>query len=526
MKKLFFLAFHSLTISIALAQGFTNPVISGFHPDPSVCRVGEDYYLVNSSNSYFPGIPIFHSKDLIHWEQIGHCLTRESQIPLGMANLSAGIWAPTIRYNKGTFYVISTNMDAGGHFIVTSKNPAGPWSEPIWIEKNGIDPSLFFDEDGKCYFTRNGDDDEGRKGIILYEINPSNGKKLSKTSLIHKGVFDPHVEGPHIYKTGDFYYLLMAEGGTHIGHMMTIARSKTLKGPYQNCPDNPILTHREKLFEHIQGVGHGDFVQDHKGSWWVVFLGFRNHWGFPAKHNLGRETFLAPVTWKNNWPVINGGNPIKEQMDIPTLPQVILEKKPIRDEFSEQKLNFTWNFIRDPSIEEWSLTDKKGWLTLKGTQVTLDSILSPAFIGRRQQHHWSRFSTMIDFAPISDNEESGLTIYASEKYHFDFFIRLVNDKRSLMIRRVVDDINYIAKTIMLEEGPVKIEIHSNPWAYEYFYSQGDKQVEKIFQTQSKLLTTEVAGGFVGNYYGLYATGNGKTSKTHAFFDWVEYGEFK
>ena len=241
MRNALFLIFISLcSVCKSSAQGYSNPVIPGFHPDPSVCKAGDDYYLVNSSFQYFPGVPLFHSKDLVHWEQIGNCLTRPSQLDLTNANSGSGIFAPTIRYNDGVFYMITTNVSGKGNFLVHTTDPRSEWSEPVWLEQGGIDPSLYF-EDGKCFMVSNPD------GYInLCEIDSMTGKQLSSSKRIWNGTGGRYAEGPHIYKKDGWYYLLISEGGTELGHKVTIARSRYIDGPYQGNPANPILTHAKE----------------------------------------------------------------------------------------------------------------------------------------------------------------------------------------------------------------------------------------------------------------------------------------
>ena len=303
-------------------QGYQNPVIPGFHPDPSVCRVGDDFYLVNSSFQYFPGVPLFHSKDMVNWEQIGHCLTRPSQLPLHDASAWGGIYAPTIRYNDGTFYMITTNVSDKGNFIVHTTDPRGEWSEPVWVEQGGIDPSLYF-EDGKCYLVSNPDN-----CIFLCQIDPMTGKQLTESKRIWTGTGGRYPEGPHIYKKDGWYYLLISEGGTEYGHKVTIARSRRIDGPYTGNPANPILTHINMNAQGspIQGTGHADLVEAPDGSWWMVCLAFRPQTG--THHLLGRETFLAPVRWdKGAWPVVNGDGTIALQMDVPTPAAAVFRRK-------------------------------------------------------------------------------------------------------------------------------------------------------------------------------------------------------
>ena len=247
------------------ARTFSNPILSGFYPDPSICRVGDDYYLVNSSFEYFPGVPIFHSKDLVHWRQIGYCLTRKSQVPLDRIQSSGGIYAPTLRYYDGTFYMVTTNVYGGGNFYVTAKNPAGLWSEPVWFHDGGIDPSLFFDDDGKVYYTRH--EGMGDGYIAQQFLNLETGRLEGPLKNIWRGTGGVWPEGPHLYKIRGKYFLMIAEGGTSYDHMVTIARSDSPFGPFESNPNNPILTHRNRTDHPIQALGHADFVETPDG-WW------------------------------------------------------------------------------------------------------------------------------------------------------------------------------------------------------------------------------------------------------------------
>lgn len=249
---------------------YQNPILPGFHPDPSICRVGDDFYLVTSSFEYFPGLPIYHSRDLVHWEQIGHCLTRDSQVHLvtGAPNC-LNIYAPTIRYHDGLFYVIVTNVtgDNHGNFIITAKDPAGEWSDPIALPFPGIDPSLFFDEDGKVYYL--GTDG----GIYLSEMDITTGAAIGETHRLWQGTAN-NPEGPHLYKIDGMYYLLLAQGGTELCHMAVLARSESILGPYEPCPHNPILTNIGRACP-SRRAGHADLVEDADGNWWAVCLGIR-----------------------------------------------------------------------------------------------------------------------------------------------------------------------------------------------------------------------------------------------------------
>ncbi|MDR2683049.1 MAG: glycoside hydrolase family 43 protein [Dysgonamonadaceae bacterium] len=501
------------------AQGFQNPVIPGFYPDPSVCRVGDDYYLVTSSFEYFPGIPVFHSKDLIHWEQIGHCLTRPSQLNLDKCNPSSGLWAATIRYHEGVFYMINTNTAGGGHFFVTAHDPAGEWSEPVWIDQKGIDPSLFWDDDGSAWLTTN-TNEGAHDAIILRKIDLKTGKLLTDPVLIWAGTGGWYPEGSHIYKKDGWYYLLIAEGGVRQAHSSTIARSKNLTGPYEGCPSNPILTHNRSLAERniIQGVGHGDFVEAPDGSWWMVFLGHRqqnNH--FP----LGRETFLAPVIWpKEGWPVINGGNPITSEMDGRTLPQQAGKEKPVRDDFANEKPGFEWNYLRTPVFENYSLSARKGFLTLTGAAVSLDDKDTPTFLGRRQQHFDFTATTQMEFSPAAANETAGLTVYMNNRYHYDLYLQKGN---KLVLRYKVGNIHHLEKEVKVNGTQLQLRVSGTPETYIFSFSDDQgKTFHPLGTIDTHLLSPLTAGGFTGVYIGMFASGNGKPSRSKACFDWFDY----
>jgi xylan 1,4-beta-xylosidase len=287
------------------------PVVSGLRPDPSVCRVGEDYYMVNSTFEYSPGVPIRHSRDLVNWRLMGHCLTRPSQLPLDKCRASGGIFAPTIRYHRGRFYMVTTNIGGGGNLIVHTDDPAGDWSEPVWLGLGGINPSLLF-EDDTCYFTSAGD------GMVIATIDPLTGEVIQGPVPFWRGNRGQYPEAQHLYKVKGRYYALLAERSAEYGHMVTVARGNTPRGPWEMNSKNPFLSHRS-MNSPIQATGHAELVQGHDGNWWMVFLGVRPVRCPPCYH-LGRQTFLAPVTWERGWPVVNDEQRVPLQSQSPTLP--------------------------------------------------------------------------------------------------------------------------------------------------------------------------------------------------------------
>ncbi|MED4080706.1 glycoside hydrolase family 43 protein [Halalkalibacterium halodurans] len=497
---------------------YNNPVIPGFYPDPSICRVGDDYYLVTSSFEYFPGVPIFHSKDLVHWRQIGHCLTTERQLPLAKAWSSGGIYAPTIRHHNGWFYMVTTNVSDIGNFFVRSEQPAGPWSDPIPVAQNGIDPSLLFDEDGRVYFQSARNGDEGN-GIYQCEIDISSGSMLTESRLIWKGTGGANPEAPHLYKINGYYYLMIAEGGTEYGHMVTIARSSDPYGPYEPCPSNPILSHRS-LNSSIHATGHADLVQAHDGSWWAVFLGIRPA-SYPYRHHLGRETFLAPVSWTTDgWPVIGHGGRIEPVMAAPQLPEVRWPLKANRDDFDDTTLGFDWTFLRNPAPESWSLHESPGNLVLRGNKVSLDDAGAPAFVGRRLCHMSCNIAALLDFEPVNDGEEAGLTVFMNERYHYDLAVKLKEGRKVIVYRRTVGSMR-TEYTQDCPEGAVTLKIEARPESFLFKVQQDQSNDLELGSGETHLLSTEVAGGFTGILIAMYAVCE-RGQSTPARFDWFDY----
>lgn len=501
------------------ATSFQNPVLPGFHPDPSVVRVGEDYYLVTSSFEYFPGIPIFHSRDLVHWRQIGHVLTRESQLPLGQAKSSQGVFAPTVRYHDGTFYVVSTNVGGAGSFYVTARDPAGEWSEPVYLVEDGftMDPSLFFDDDGKVYYTRHSGGERGGAGQAELDLVQ---RRLVKAPVqLWAGTGGVWPEGPHLYKRKGTYYLLLAEGGTSYEHAVTVARSTSPWGPFEASPHNPVLTHRDRRSEPIQATGHADLVEAADGRWWAVFLGIRPWDG--AHHHLGRETFLAPVEWTaDGWPLIRA--PILLEMPSAGLPATQpFRQPPARDPFDGPRLGLEWNFLRNPRAGDASLTARPGFLRLRGSAVTLDDVGSPAFVGRRQEHATVTVTARLDFAPTSDGQEAGLTLRANEANHYELALLQRRGARHLQLRTRVAGVTSVLRDELVAAGAIVLRIEATPPQYSFSYSMESGPALPLGSAPSLPLSTEAAGGFTGVYIGMYATAK-EPDPAPADFDWFEY----
>ncbi|NGM69819.1 glycoside hydrolase family 43 protein [Natronolimnobius sp. AArcel1] len=493
---------------------YENPVLPGFHPDPSICRVGSDYYLATSSFEYTPGIPLYHSENLVDWEPIGHCLTAD-QLDLEDAEPSQGIFAPTLRHHEGTFYLVTTNVSAGGHFVITADEPTGEWSDPLWIDAPGIDPDLFWD-DGTAYFTyRSGPD-----GIEQAEIDLETGELGESTQLCRRLVSD-YTEAPHLYEVDGTYYLIVAEGGTHTRHMVCAARADDPTGPFEPCPNNPILSHRSVsgAYNPIQAIGHADLVEAHDGSWWLVCLGIRKHGGHPGWHHLGRETFLAPVTWEDGWPVVNDGEPLEAEM---TVPDTALETGETQSwettaPFDGDELGPLWNYRYPPETDRYVLED--GILTLHGGPATLDDRDS-TFVGRRQQHFDCKVETELVFNPEADGE-AGLTALYDESHHYEIGLTREDGNRVVVARATVGDISDRLGEVRVPEGPVTLRLEATQDEYDWRV-ETTEGTEHLATAPTKYLATEVAGGFTGVYLGPYATGNGNECDQPAHFESFAY----
>lgn len=520
-------------------ERYNNPVLPGFYPDPSICRAGSDYYMVNSTFGYFPGIPIFHSKDLIHWEQIGNVLDRKSQIPLENTRLANdGIYAPTIRYNNGIFYVITTNVRGGnGNFIVTADNPAGPWSEPVCLGSEGIDPSLFFDDDGRCYYCGTKDRREGARyfgdnEIYIQELDLDTMKLTGESWAAWHGALRnvEWPEGPHIYKKDGWYYLMISEAGTAHMHCVTVARSRSLREPFTGYPGNPILTHRNLGINYpIVNVGHPDIVETDNGEWWMVLLASRPYGGY--YRNLGRETFLVPMTWENGWPLINPGKAIVEDtVPAPNLPECEYEPVPDFDDFNYDTLPFHYMYVRNPKPEMYSLTDRKGYMRLTLSPNRINTLSSPTLICRRQTDMSYELETLLDFKP-SDGEEAGLVLLHSDSNYYTFTLTGGASPSLKVMKCYEKNGKNIEEEVILHELNVSdmtdkgiyLKVVQNMQNISFSYSFDRKNYICVADNaDGRILCTDMAGGFVGTCLGIFATSNGSPSDNYADFDFLSY----
>ncbi len=482
-----------------------NPIIPGYHPDPSVCRVGEDYYLVNSTFEFFPGVPIFHSRNLANWEQIGYVLTRRSQLELEGCRNSGGIYAPSIRYHDGMFYMITTNVTWKGNFVVHAERPEGPWSDPCWIDQNGIDPSLFWDDDGKCYYCSNGRND-GVRGIWAFEIDPMTGAILSDKKMVSAGCGGPATEGPHFYKRNGWYYLMVAEGGTEYQHSEVILRSRSIWGPYEECPYNPILTHRSRKNHEIQGTGHADLFEDQNGNWWAVFLAYRN-FSHALLHNLGRETFLAPVTWTDDgWPIIGEGGHAELLMDVP-LPA---EPAPVCHDLVYDfaaGIPLRFEYTRNPDLRHFTTDPEKGTLTLHGTNVTLSEPgTSPTVISVQQTAFCTCTETVLD-ASSCTAARAGLSAYYNNDYHYDIYLSRQNGDLYVGFTKAVHDMTVeLARVKVPDSGSITLRIVSDREKYSFYYVPESGESVFVGSGHNAGLSTEGTKTmtFTGTMFALFA----------------------
>lgn len=501
---------------------FHNPILGGYYPDPSVERVGDKFYLVNSTFTHWPGIPIHESTDLVHWTLIGHALSNPSKVNFDGLGISRGVFAPSIHFHDGTWYVINTLVDAGGNFYVTAENPRGPWSDPVWLKEiDGIDPSFFFDDDGKAYILNNGPPDgaslyNGHRAIWIQEFDRKAGKLIGPRKVIVNGGVDLAkqpiwIEGPHLYRIKGWYYLMCAEGGTERGHSEVIFRGKSPWGPFESYRGNPILTQRdlpEGRTNAVTNAGHADLVQMQDGSWWAVFLASRPYQGY--RYNTGRETFLLPVSWKNDWPVIlEQGKPIPLALKGPKVMKknaqadsdLLAGNFVARDEFDTAEPRHEWLQVHVPKQKWYQLMD--GTLVIQPLAVKLNEKRNTSFYARRQAH--LRFAASTEFTPPrSRGTAAGLAAYQSESHWYFFGARRVEGGLQLFLERSAGESATVKTALIPAPERLKLLINGNFGRYSFFYDAGDGWQVLHDNDDASILSTEVAGGFVGTVLGPYA----------------------
>lgn len=510
-------------VDIDSASQFMNPILGGFYPDPSVCRKGDDYYLVNSSFSYFPGVPIFHSKDLVNWTPLGHVLNRTSQLKLDGIRLSGGIYAPAIQYNphNDMFYMITTCVDGIGNFLVKTDDPMkGEWSDPILLPQvGGIDPSLFFDDNGKGYIVNNDAPAaepqwNGHRAIWLHEFDVATDKVVGKPKLVIDGGVDKNkkpvwIEGPHLYKVNGMYYLMAAEGGTGVNHSEVVFSSRNVNGPYKPCKINPILTQRdlpEDRVNPITSAGHADLIDTPEGKWWAVFLACRPYEG--DFYNTGRETFMLPVEWKDNQPVIlAAGETIPYVVNKPGLGE---RENHLNGNFSEvidsftDELDYRWNFIRNPHEKWWKANDGK--LAITPQSVSIRDVANPSFVGRRQQHLNFTSSVNMSYVPGKEADMAGIVCYQNESHYFLLGRTIREGKQVIVLESSKGEAEELA-VVPCSTKDIALRIVGDGGKYSFYYSDDNLETWNMVyeNADATLLSTNVGGGFTGVMIGMYAS---------------------
>ena len=550
--------FLFLIFNVYSQDTFLNPIINGGYPDPSIVRVDDDFYIVNSSFEYFPALPIHHSKDLVNWELIGYGIDRPSQ-GTGKVNLydvqqQGGIHAPSIRYHEGLFYIITTNVYSPAdkskptemvNFILTAKNPAGPWSDPYVIEgAPGIDPDIFFDDNGKVWFVGTHDTGNPNKNgigeIWIQELDLNNWKLKGQRHSIWRGACGGCcVEGPHIYKQYGRYYLMVAEGGTSYNHAVMIASSENIEGPYDSNPKNPILTSRHLSNNNwVHSTGHADLVQLKDNRWYMVSLGIRNE--MDSTSNMGRETHLMPVVWEeawDNWVEVEKGRwepvIIKWPVVAPNTGKVerntsipFLEKKQninysFYDDFTSSKLDLQWNFRRVPRENTYELNSKNKTLKLNLSPESFELRSQYNLMGFRQKETEFEYSSSMNFKPKKNFSEAGLSIFSQDDNYISFTVKKHNNKTLLNLSvKPRDQKLDIIKSIPLKYNEnIILKIVSKDNKYIYYYSLDDGNSFDVFtETGANLVLCK---GYIGTNLGLYASSNGYKTKEYAEFEWVK-----
>ncbi len=531
---------------LAQAQKVTlnNPILTGFYPDPSIVKVGADYYSVHSTFSYFPGLPIMHSRDLKNWKQIGNVISRPSQMDFMGERMTRGLFAPAISYYKGVYYVTCTDIDHDGNFVVTATNPAGPYSNPVKLPQvRGIDPSIYFDEaTDKAYIVYNSDAPDnkplypGHRTVRMYEFDYKNLKTIGEQKQLINGGVDitkkpVWIEGPHILKRNDWYILYCAEGGTSVNHSQVALRSRDVWGPYVPFEGNPVLTQRGLPADRpnpITSAGHAQFIEGPDGNWYSIFLAVRPYEG--DFYNTGREMFIAPLTWVNDWPMIEHGEKAIEYKYATNIKEV-KQKGAL-----PQNGNFTYTMTFDKGLDLSMLflrtvdsssfkTSKANGLTFKLKPETISEMGNPSFVGKRQQHLTSSAETEVNFSPKKANEKAGLVTFQDER-HFYFLAKTQNEgKDVIQLLKSKDKTVELVTELPLEAPTAKVffKIQSEGALYSFYYSTDGNNWKLVKeQVDGKFLSTKVANSFIGCVYGLYATSSGEKSDNSASFKFLKY----
>ena len=511
---------------------FTNPILPGSHPDPSICRVGDTYYIVNSSFIWYPGVPIHRSKDLVNWELIGYALNTPKHLNIGdRTGQHGGIWAPTIRYHEGLFYLTVTQKQCGTSILTTATNPEGPWSEPVTLHsQNGIDGSLLFDEE-KAWYTWSED-----HLILLREYDKEKMQLIGDTVLLlDEQMFGDDysaIEGPHIYKleSGE-YMLLIASGGTGSNnHNVSVFKSDKAVGPYKPCPNNPVLTHRG-TDSPFNNIGHADIVETQNGEWYAVMLGVRPLKGLTI---MDRETFMLKFEWKNGWPVFNAdSNHMVMPVDVrPNLPWTPVETIPETDEFNGSELGLHYNFYKTPTSKWWSLDENSGHLRIKLLPISMTDETHLPVIARRITQFDYKASTTLNFSP-NEGEAAGLVMMINHKGQIRLEVTKQNGKTVAQLKayekpRKQNDANiFVSDPVELGEAPYTLLVKANGLEHTFMVIDADGYIRKVGasleeEVTGRIISRQVIGSYSGSYVGMFAAGNGSEANNYADFDNFTY----
>lgn len=519
---------HDAAFAQPLPPGdYRNPVLAGFHPDPSVVRVGDRFYLVNSSFAYFPGIPVFESRDLVHWRQIGNVIDRPSELHYDGLGVSQGVFAPDISYHDGLFYVVNTFVGGGdnGNYVVTARDPAGPWSAPVWLPSvDGIDPSLFFDADGKAYLLYSGVPPggsayAGQRALWLQGFDPATLRLVGSRKMVLYGGVDPATrpiwaEGPHLFRHAGWYFLAFAQGGTGLQHSEMVLRSRSPWGPFRADPNNPILTQRDLPANRAQPVinaGHADLVEAADGSWWAVFLASRAYG--EVHYNTGRETFLLRVQWEDGWPVIlPHGQAVPFMATGPAFMAPGVTQAPLsgnfewRDDFDETRLRRAWMYLRAPTRAWVNLDAKPGWLAIRPLAAGLDSTRNPSFLARRQQHLVFAASTALE-PPAEPGVDAGIALFQNASHWYFLGARRSGDALELFLEEDAGGSPRVIAHARLAppHGELRLKITGDRGNCSFAYATHQGEWRWLRRgADATILSTDVAGGFVGAVVGPYA----------------------
>ncbi len=538
-------------------MGYRNPVLRGVNADPSVCRRGGDYYLATSSMDLEPGLPVYQSRDLVNWRLVGHALAGEP----GCLQRPRVIFAPTIRHHGGHFYLVSTDVAGGGNFLLRAGEPEGPWEGPFPIDADSFDPSICFTSDGRCFYTRRGRIAD--KDIVQAEIDPSNGRLVTPLRSIATGFVSDDAEGPHLYEIGGVYFLVLAEGGSRALHMVTVGRSDSPWGPFEPCPWNPIVAQHHAWWDELLGAGHGELVEAHDGSWWITFLATR-HPSYEALSHLGRETFLAPVSWRDGWPWVDPEATRRLDVRTATLPLVPQPPVDRRDDFDAATLKGCWVTVAShatPLESEadtsqtrqrpggaagvdagkwWSLQERRGQLRLLPGSAPRDPFpavaaeleIEPSSAGRpsadrrqallvrRQEDLTCAAVAALDADP-ADGEEAGLCVFQTASYRYDIVVARRLGRRVAFLRRRVLDLLAENRPVDLPPGLVRLRVDADPDRYRFSVTDDSGASHHLGSGATRLISSELAGAWSGALIGVWAAAPAGSSMV-ADVDWFDY----